>query len=139
MFDVMKRHEEAIHELERGVHSRASKHELSNALALKANISDVSKTVAEVAHNIESRASEGEVQRQLNDKVSRNDLQYFLANKANVDEVKTMLEGVPSQAELTHELRSLAGRLDDLGSEMRRRVANIPTDRDISDLRLALE
>ena len=61
MCDVFKRHEEAIHELERQVHSRCSKHELANALSLKANIADVSKTVAEVATNIECRAMESEM------------------------------------------------------------------------------
>ena len=82
--------------MERQVHTRCSKHELANGLALKANVADVSKTVAEVANNIECRVHESQLVRELSDKINKSDLQYLLANKANIDEVKSMVDGMAS-------------------------------------------
>ena len=54
---------------------KASKAELNSGLSMKANISDVSRTVAEVATNIESRVSLDDLQSFLDEKVARSDLQ----------------------------------------------------------------
>ncbi len=138
MYDLLKRHQAAIMDVQHQVHSRATKHEMANALALKANVGDVSKTVQDIANNIEARALDSDVQRMLNDRVPRSDLQYLLANKANIDEVKGMVEGMASQSELGHELHRLSARMDDIRQEMQRRMGTCPSDRDIHDLKLAI-
>jgi hypothetical protein len=51
----------AIRELERVMPTKANKSELNAGLSLKANVSDVSRTVAEVASSIESKMNFEEV------------------------------------------------------------------------------
>jgi hypothetical protein len=51
----------AIRELERAMPTKASKSELNAGLSLKANVSDVSRTIAEVASSIESKMNFDEV------------------------------------------------------------------------------
>lgn len=75
----------------------------------------------------------------MNEKVARSDLQYLLANKANIDEVKGMIEGMASSNELTNELHRMAIRLEDMRQEMQRRMAVCPSERDLIELKKAIE
>ena len=90
MMDVMKAQGYAIRELEK---TKATKVEVSQ----KASIFDVTKTVAEVAANIESRATLEELQELLEMKASKADLQKVLNLKDNArikvefdDDIKTL-------------------------------------------------
>jgi len=51
----------AIRDLERSIPTKASKSELNAGLSLKANVSDVSRTIAEVASSIETKMSFEEI------------------------------------------------------------------------------
>jgi hypothetical protein len=70
---------------------------LNSGLSLKANISDVSRTIAEVVTSLESRISVDDFQTMLKDYVLRSDFQFILSNKAGIDEVKTLLESRVSE------------------------------------------
>jgi len=59
--DVVRSQGLALRELERLVPTKANKSELNAGLSLKANVSDVSRTVAEVAQNIESKMNFEEI------------------------------------------------------------------------------
>jgi len=60
--------------LERVVPTKASKAEINAGLSLKANVADVSRTIAEVAATCEQKLSFEEVQTLLDDKVAKTDL-----------------------------------------------------------------
>ena len=55
--DVVRSQGMALRELERTMPTKCNKAELNAGLSLKANVSDVSRTVAEVASNIENKMS----------------------------------------------------------------------------------
>ena len=59
--DVIRSQGLAIRELERVVPTKANKSELNAGLSLKANVSDVSRTIAEVASSIETKLTFEEV------------------------------------------------------------------------------
>ena len=74
MCDVMRSQGMAIRELERVMPTKASKAEINAGLSLKANVTDVSRTVAELASTVEQKLGYEEVQGLLDDKVSKGDL-----------------------------------------------------------------
>jgi len=80
--DVLKTQGDAIRSLEKSMASKATKAEVNQ----KASIADVSKTVAEVAANIESRATLEELQQLLETKANKSDLQQILKNKGNTED-----------------------------------------------------
>ena len=59
--DVMRSQGLAIRELERVMPTKANKSELNAGLSLKANVSDVSRTIAEVASSIETKLTFEEI------------------------------------------------------------------------------
>jgi hypothetical protein len=59
--DVVRSQGLAIRELERIMPTKSNKSELNAGLSLKANVSDVSRTIAEVASSIESKMNFEEV------------------------------------------------------------------------------
>ena len=64
----------AIRELERVLPTKCNKSELNAGLSLKANVSDVSRTVADVAASIDTKLSTDDVQNLLDEKVSKTDM-----------------------------------------------------------------
>ncbi len=59
--DVLRQQGLALREMERQVPTKASKAEVNAGLSLKANVADVSRTIAEVASTCESKLSFEEV------------------------------------------------------------------------------
>jgi hypothetical protein len=59
--DVLRSQGLAIRELERVLPTKANKAELNAGLSVKANVSDVSRTIAEVASSIENKLTFEEV------------------------------------------------------------------------------
>jgi hypothetical protein len=72
--DVIRQQGLALRELERAVPTKASKAEVNAGLSLKANVADVSRTLADLASTMESKLSFEEVQTLLDDRVSKSDL-----------------------------------------------------------------
>lgn len=72
--DVLKHQGLAIRELERLAPTKASKAEMNAGLSLKANVADVSRTIAEIASGMEGKLSFEEVQGLMEERVSKGDL-----------------------------------------------------------------
>jgi hypothetical protein len=101
---------------------------------LKANISDVSRTIAEVVTNLESKPSTEDILSILKDYVLRSDFQYLLSSKASIDEVKTLLENRVSTQEFKSETTALNNRLEDFYRETNKKLANLVTQREFQAL-----
>ena len=71
MCDTVKSQGQAIRELERNVHQKATIQEMTTSLALKANISDVSRTIADVQATLEAKQGVDDITRLLDDRVTR--------------------------------------------------------------------
>ena len=64
----------AIRELERTLPTKCNKSELNAGLSLKANIADVSRTVADVAATVDTKLGQDEISKMLEEKVSKADM-----------------------------------------------------------------
>ena len=64
----------AIRELERVIPTKCNKSELNAGLSLKSNTADVSRTIAELSTQIDSKLNLDDIQRMLDEKVSRADM-----------------------------------------------------------------
>lgn len=73
--EVLRAHGEALKEIENALPAKANKVDMAQQMIGKANVSDVSRTIAEVATNIESRVTFEEMHRLLEQKMSRSDVQ----------------------------------------------------------------
>ncbi len=112
---------------------------MNSGLALKANISDVSRTIAEVVTNLEGKPSTEDLLSLLKDYVLRSDFQYLLSNKASIDEVKTLLEGRVSTQEFRSETTAISNRLEDLYKDSSKKFANLVSQREFQALSANVE
>lgn len=74
--------------MEKVLPTRASKNELNTGLSLKSNISDVSRTISEIASSLDGKISYDDVQLMLKDYITRTDFQYSLSSKLSVEDMK---------------------------------------------------
>ena len=65
---------------------------MNTGLSLKANVSDVSRTIAEISSQIDSKISFDDLQLVMKDFVQKSDMQYFLSSKVSLEEMRSMLE-----------------------------------------------
>ena len=72
--DVVRSQGLAIRELERTLPTKCNKSELNAGLSLKANIADVSRTVADVAATVDTKLGQDEISKMLEEKVSKADM-----------------------------------------------------------------
>ncbi len=135
LFDVVKTQGDAIHELEQTVPTKANKAELNAGLSLKANISDVSKTFAEVVANVESRATVEEVQGALAEKAARTDLDRLEATKVGREEIKQV---AGMKAEIEEELSRMFDRIETVQRDLQSKLAATASAKQLEDLRAAL-
>ena len=59
---------------------------------MKANVSDVSRTITEIANSLETKLSFEDSQNILKDFVLKTDVQYILNEKVGIEEVKQLLD-----------------------------------------------
>jgi hypothetical protein len=121
--DVLRQQGLALRELERLAPTKASKAELNAGLSLKANVADVSRTVADLASGLEQKLAFEDVQSLLDDRVSKGDLQYLLSNKVSVEELGRVLEHKASSHEVSAQLSTLQGRVDELQRDLAKRLS----------------
>ena len=72
--DVVRSQGLAIRELERTLPTKCNKSELNAGLSLKANVADVSRTVADVAATVDTKLGQDEISKMLEEKVSKADM-----------------------------------------------------------------
>lgn len=92
---------------------------MNAALALKANISDVSRTVAEVATSLDDKVGIEELSWLLDEKISKDELQYLLTNKVSIEEVRTLLDGKANLQEVGEDLQHMSLKIDDKYNELK--------------------
>ena len=134
--DVVKAQGTAIRELERQVVSKASKTELNAGLSVKANVSDVSRSVAEVVTSLERKINLEDIQILVDEKVSRSDLQYMLSSKVSTEELRALMDGKVSVREFESEMHTLVVRVEDVQREVTQRLSTYSTtsQRDLQHL-----
>lgn len=118
---------------------KASKTELSSGLSLKANISDISRTISEVTSSLETKLTYDECQSMLRDYVLKSDFQYSMSTKASVEEVKSFLESRVSTHELKQEINSLYDKFDDWYSEINRKLSSFAHQRELENVKSLLD
>lgn len=69
--DTVKSQGTAVRELERQMQTKASTAEMSTGLSLKANVADVSRTIADVQAKVDHKQSADDVSKLLDDCVSK--------------------------------------------------------------------
>jgi hypothetical protein len=103
-------------------------------LSLKANISDVSKTIAEVVTSLENKISVDDIHTVLRDYVLRSDFQFLMSNKAGIDEVKTLLETRVSEQDFRGEVMNISSKFEDLYKETQKSRTNYVNQREFQAL-----
>ncbi|KAM3147350.1 hypothetical protein pb186bvf_000601 [Paramecium bursaria] len=136
--DVVKNQAESIRELEKQISTRASKNELHTGLSLKSNINDISKTIAELATNLDSKISYEDSKTILNDYVLKNELQYLLSSKLDIDEVRQIMEKQQG-GEFKQEFVNLKQRVDDLQQSTSKKFTQLPSMKEFSQLMQVVE
>lgn len=110
--DVVRAQGFAIQELEREVAGKVTRQDLNVALASKANLTDMSKTLSEICNSLLSKVSLEDVLPLIEDKVNRADMHFLLSNK--VEELRHSLEPRVSSSRDDFELRSFKNMFDEL-------------------------
>ncbi|EAR84714.1 hypothetical protein TTHERM_00637160 (macronuclear) [Tetrahymena thermophila SB210] len=129
--DVVKAQSDTIREIERQLPTKASKSEMNTQLAQKANITEVSRTIAEIAQGIDNKICYDDLQLMLKDFVSKNDLQYQLSSKVNIEEVRSLLQTKASNMDLKQELQLLNVKFEELQREFAKKAATNVQHKDI--------
>jgi DNA-binding IscR family transcriptional regulator len=138
--DVVKAQGETLRELERQMPTRASKAELNSGLSLKASISDITRTIAEVASSLETKLSFDDCQSILKDNyISKSDFQYLMSNKASIDEVRNLMDSKISASEFKLENNSLHQKWDDIYKDLNKKISNCVNSRDFQALTATVE
>lgn len=118
--DVVRAQGFAIQELEREIHSKVSRNELSVGLASKANLTDMSKTLSEICNSLLTKVSLEDVYPLIEDKVNRADMHFLLSNK--VEELRHSLEPRVINSRDDLELRSFKSILDELSRTLQHKT-----------------
>ena len=90
--DNIKSHSNNIKELQYSQNEFALKSETGSSLAMKANLSDLSRAVAETRSSLDSKVSYEEVRALIEDRVTRNDLIHLLQGKVSIEEFRTAID-----------------------------------------------
>jgi hypothetical protein len=126
LHDVIKAQGDAVKSLERQLETKASNADVQSALQRKANISDVNRSLTDITHALEGKASvydleqkpdRSEVQVALKAKASLSEMNAELALKADRDDVEAL------RAQLERHLNAMANQLDEHGAMLDRRPA----------------
>ncbi len=139
LFDQVRTQADAIKDLERVISSKASKCELNSGLTQKANVSDVSRTVATVAATIEARASVEDVQALLEDRVTKRELQRAVEDKVGLNDVRAVVEKCVSRDEFGVEIQNVLGKMEELRKALSAKTAASANIRDVEELKAQLE
>lgn len=81
-------------EIDQLVNSKASKAELSSYLTTKANITDVSAAISQVATQLESKIDEETFNSCIGDKVTYDDLQFVCDKKLDVEVFEDLIKKI---------------------------------------------
>lgn len=106
---------------------------------MKANNSDVTRTVNEIVSSLEGKISFEDAQALLRDYTTKTDLQYQLSHKISVEEIKGLLETKVSTHEFKNELINLDNKIDDFNRDSNKKISGVATQKDIQTILESLE
>jgi hypothetical protein len=133
--DVVRTQAASLRELERQMATKVSKTDLNSGLAVKANVSDITRTVKEVFSSLESKLNLDDLQALVGDKVSRSEVQYLLSSKAPLEAVEIKAD----KRTVDSELHALRVAIDETQKEMARRHQQTANQRDIQQIYTLLD
>lgn len=113
---------------------QASKAELHSGLSLKANVSDVTKSVADLSSSLEGKLTFDDCQLLLKDYVLKSDFQYIVSSKATIEEVQVLLEGKTSIENYKNDMTALYNKYEEWHREFNRKLTNFALQRDLDAL-----
>ena len=128
-----------IRELEKNVQSKSSKSEISTALNMKANSSDVTRSVSEMNTLINQRVTIDEMRSMLNEKVSKSELIYLLNSKASNDDVHGLIDDKVDRNEYQNELTEIKQKIDFIEKEFNKKSLNFVEHTEINNIKTILE
>lgn len=130
LYNLVKAHGNTIKDLEISMPSKATKTEINQALSLKANITDVSRTVAEVAATIDEKVTYEDL-----DKLS---LMPQISQEL-VDEVSKRLEHRFNNQDLANSMHGISNWVEDVRQECLRKFEQAVQVKEMSALIVQME
>ena len=115
------------------------KSEISSTLAMKANLSDLSRAISETRASLDNKASYDEIRAFLDDRVTRSDLLHLLQGKVSVEEFRAANEFKVDAKEMHNEIRNLKMMIEDLKEQTINSLQNCTTQRDYQILQRQIE
>jgi hypothetical protein len=135
--DVVRAQGASLRELERQMPNKLSKSEFNSGMAIKANASDISRTVQEVFVSLESKLHLEDLETLLADKVSRSEVQYLISSKAS--ELRTASDTKADSRAVESELHALRVAMDETQKEVTKRWQQATTQRDLQQIYTLLD
>lgn len=137
--DTTKNQGNSIKEVQYYQNEFALKSELSSSLAMKANLSDLSRAIAETRASLDNKINYEEVRAFLDDRVTRNDLLHLLQGKVSIEEFRTAIEFKVDINEMQNEIRGLRMTIEELKNQTAARFEQCASQRDSQVLQRVLE
>ena len=117
----------------------ALKSEVASNLALKANLSDLSRAISETRASLDNKVSYEEVRSVLEDRVSKSDMLHLLQGKVSVEEFRTAIEFKVDVKELQNEIKAIRNAFDDLRGFMVSNLQNCASLKNLAVLEKVVE
>ena len=137
--DTVKSHGNNLREVQFLQNDFALKSDLNSSLAMKANLSDLSRAIAETRASLDNKISYEEVRAFLDDRVTRNDLLHLLQGKVSIEEFRTAIEFKVDVNEMQNEIRGLRMSIEELKHETANFLDQCATQRDTQTLQKMIE
>jgi len=112
---------------------------LNTGLALKSNISDVSRTIADIASSLDGKLSVSDCHAILKDYALNDDLNYLLSNKVNKEEIRALTDNRVGLQDFRREVDRMDDKLTDFYNETQRKFSSLATQRDFQNLTSMVE
>jgi len=133
--DVVKAQGQTIKDLERQMPQKATRSDLTAALAAKANAQDLSTTVSQLEARLDILS---DFERELQEKASRTELQTALKSKASLDDVQNVAETVVSRRDYETATVDLQRRTETDIKEITRKMTLLATKAEVDKIMQAI-
>jgi len=100
--------------------------------AVKANVADVSRTIADIQVSLEARMSPEDVRNMMEDRITKDDIQYMLSNKVSLEELSRVLVQKSNIHEVNLELNQLNQRIDEISKDFNKRLCTGALQKDLA-------
>lgn len=137
--DQSKSNQTSLKELQYYQSEYALKSEVASNLALKANLSDLSRAIAETRASLDNKISYEEVRAVLEDRVSKSDLLHLLQGKVSIEEFRTAIDFKVDVKELQNELRAVRNAMDELKNFTIASVQSCASQRELTNVLRQIE